>query len=291
MCGEHGESTRLRSVPREAVDESEVRYTGGMTETADRLVHVFRHPGETIVSATLDRVAALFGLAGATEHFEVEYQRHLGYVGQHLARGVLRDCEADFSQVTEWFSGLVPAHLPFRVSIVRGSFGAFHDSCADTHLRCAAFDGYNGELVEMLNMAEAVEVFSAAQSAGWDCGASNGEGLSRVLATELHPTQLDGFATAGDWLNSPRENFVDHNDPSDRNPQSTGCAVLFLNYLHYQLGYDWRSVVAHPGPTLAASYRALQNRDDGWEEFSTLLARHYPPGRYARVTTDNVFPL
>ena len=88
------------------------------------------------------------------------------------------DCEADFSQLTEWFGGLVPQHLPFRVSIVRGSFGAFHDTCVDTHLHCAAFDGHNAELVEMLTMAEAVEVFSAAQNAGWDCGASNGEALS-----------------------------------------------------------------------------------------------------------------
>lgn len=28
----------------------------------------------------------------------------------------------------------------------------------------------------------------------WGCGASNGEGLSRVLATERYPTELNGFS-------------------------------------------------------------------------------------------------
>ena len=264
-----------------------------MTETDDRLAQVLRHPDEAVTAETIHLAhhSGLFVLAGTTEHFHVEYQRNLGYPGQMLAQGVLRDCEPDFVQLTEWFGGLVPQQLPFRVSIVRGSFGAFHDNCADTHLRCSAFDGYNAELVEMLNMAEAVEVFSAVQNAGWDCGASNGEGLSRVLATALHPTQLNGFATASDWLNSPRENFVDHNERTDRDPVSTGCAVLFLNYLHHQLGHRWSTVVAHGRPTLAATYYALEGSDDGWEQFSTLVAAHYPPGKRAHVPTDNVFPL
>jgi hypothetical protein len=263
-----------------------------MTDIADRLVHVLRHPHEAVTAETIHRAhhGAAFVPAGTTEHFSVEYQRHLGYSGQVLAQGVLRDCEADFAQLTEWFGGVVPQHLPFRVSIVRGSFGAFHESCGDTHVHCSAFDGHNAELVEMVNMAEAVEVFSA-RNAGWDCGGSTGEGLSRVLATELHPTQLDGFATAGDWLNSRRENFVDHNAPTDLDPVSTGCAVLFLNYLHHQLGHPWATIVAHGRPTLAETYHALENKNDGWEQFSTLVAARYPPGKHAAVTTDNVFPI
>jgi hypothetical protein len=264
-----------------------------MTETADRRAQVLRHPDEEITAETISYASgsAAFVEAGTTEHFQVEYQRHLGYAGQVLARGVLGACEADFAQLTAWFNGLVPQHLPFRVSIVRGSFGAFHDSCADTHLHCAAFDGHNAELVEMVAMAEAVEVFSAAQNAGWNCGASNGEGLSRVLSSALHPTQLDGFATAGDWLNSRRQNYVDHSEGTDVDPMSTGCATLFLNYLHHQLGHPWAAIVAHGHPTLAATYHALQNRNDGWEQFSTLLAAHYPPGHRSHVATDNVFPL
>ncbi len=260
---------------------------------AARVAHVLRHPLEAVTAETVHRShhASAYIEAGVTEHFIVEYQRNLGYAGQVLAKGVLNDCERDFAQLTAWFGGLVPAGLPFRVSVVRGSFGAFHDTCADTHIRCAAFNGHNAELVEMLNVAEVIEVFSAAQNAGWNCGASNGEGLSRVLATELHPSQLDGFATAADWLNSSRGNFVDHTEPTDVDAHSTGCSVLFLNYLHYQLGHDWTTIVAHGRPTLGATYKAIEGHDDGWPRFSALVSRHYRPGIHAHVPGDNIFPL
>ena len=257
------------------------------------MIHVLRHPAEEVSVETIELAirGALFVEAGATEHFVVTYLALLGERGEQLARGVLSMCESDFQQLRTWFGGLLPDGLPFHCLIVPGSFGAFHATCADTRLHLAAFDGNNAELVEMVNMAEVVEVFSAAQKVGWNCGASNGEGLSRVLSTELHPTQLDGFATAADWLYSRRPNFVDRNDPTDQNPISIGCAVLFLNYLHYQLGYSWQDIVDAGRPTLAESYLALTGKSDGWRDFSSLLAAHYPPGTRADVTTDNVFPL
>ena len=38
-----------------------------------------------------------------------------------------------------------------------------------------------------LVIAEEDEVFEANFGHGWDCGASNGEGLSRVLANTMYP--------------------------------------------------------------------------------------------------------
>jgi hypothetical protein len=258
------------------------------------VVYVLRHPAAHITSATIlgARDGARLVRAGATAHFEVDYQRQLGGSGETLAQGVLAMCEADFAQLKEWFGGLTPSGLPLRCVIVTGTFGAFHATCSDTELHVAAFDETNPELVEMLTMAEVIEVFSANQKRGWNCGASNGEGLSRVLATELHPTQLDGFATAAAWLNSKRANFVDRNDPTDQDPVSTGCATLFLNYLHYQLGYRWQDVVTYGLPTLAETYHALAGgTTDAWHDFSLLLAEHFPPGTRVNVETDNVFPL
>jgi len=254
---------------------------------------VLRHPGEEVTPQTVQRVQqAPFVLQGSTDHFVINYQADLGSPGAALAQAVLAACEADYSTVQGWFGGLTPGGLPFTCFIVKGSFGAFHSTCVDTQLHLAAFDETNGELVEMVNMAEVVEVFSAAQKAGWDCGASNGEGLSRVLATELHPSQLDGFATAAAWLRSPRPNFVEVNDPTDRNPVSIGCAALFLNYLHHQLGFAWAAIVTKGGPTLAATYATLTGgKQDGWQDFSSLLASHFPPGSPVNVTGDNVFPL
>jgi hypothetical protein len=258
------------------------------------LARVLAHPLEAVSRATMHRARhdAPLVSAGTTEHFVVEYQRLLGAEGEMLAQGVLGMCEADFGKVQGWFSGAVPDGLPFRCVIVRGNFGAFHGSCSDTELHVAAFDENNSELVEMVQMAEVVEVFSAHQRRGWNCGASNGEGLSRVLAKELHPSQLDGFATASVWLNSQRPDFVDLNDPSDQHPVSIGCAVLFLNYLRYQLGYSWEDIVAHGRPTLAETWYSLTAKGANvWEMFSTLLEMHFPRGKRVQLTSDNVFPL
>jgi hypothetical protein len=258
------------------------------------LARVLAHPLEAVSGAIIHRARhdAPLVRAGTTEHFVVEYQRHLGGEGEKLAQGVLGMCETDLGRVQGWFSGAIPDDLPFRCVIVRGNFGAFHGTCSDTELHVAAFDEHNPELVEMVLMAEVVEVFSAHQRRGWNCGASNGEGLSRVLATELHPSQLDGFATASTWLNSKRPNFVDRNDPTDQHAVSTGCAVLFLNYLRYQLGYSWQDIVTHGRPTLAeTAYSLTEKASNVWATFSTLIDTHFPPGTRVHLAGDNVFPL
>jgi hypothetical protein len=79
-------------------------------------------------------------------------------------------------------------------------------------------------------------VFSAAQGLGWNCGDTNGEGLSRVLAEELYPGVLDAFHTADAWLDSSRPDYVSDGVGNDQDGLSNGCAVVFLYYLHYVLG-------------------------------------------------------
>jgi len=144
----------------------------------------------------------------------------------------------------------------------------------------------------MLVVAEEVEVFSAAQGVGWDCGASNGEGLSRVLATEAYPAALDGFATAAAWLDLPgRPDWVDKNDPTDSDAVANGCSVLFLNFLHYQLKFTWDAIVQAGAPTLARTYQNLAGKNDGFEQFSALLQVKYPVGTPSGLTNDNPFPL
>jgi hypothetical protein len=144
----------------------------------------------------------------------------------------------------------------------------------------------------MLVVAEEVEVFSAVQNRGWDCGASNGEGLSRVLAaTDLYPGSLNGFNSAATWLDTPgRPDYVNNNDPTDRSYVSTGCSVLFLNYLRYQLGYKWGNIVQAAGTTLAQTYNGLTGLSDALTPFKALLQAHYPAGTPSGLTTDNPFP-
>jgi hypothetical protein len=55
----------------------------------------------------------------------------------------------------------------------------------------------------MLVVAEADEVFMNGFGHGWDCGASNGEALSRILAAEIYPQERVG-STGDDRTSSTR---------------------------------------------------------------------------------------
>jgi hypothetical protein len=236
--------------------------------------------------------AALLTQRGTTEHFVVSYDESLGSSGPTLSDAVLQTAEGDYQALQQWFGGITPANLPFNVNIVPGSGGASHASCATTTLNCDAFDGTNADLVRMLVVAEADEVFMDAQGAGWDCGASNGEGLSRVLAAERYPAQLDGFASAASWLNSDRPDFVTSNDSTDTNYVSIGCSTLFINYLRFQLGHALTDIVTKGGPTLQSTFGNLTGSTaSAFADFSSLLATRFPPGQAASLADDNPFPI
>jgi hypothetical protein len=243
------------------------------------------------------RVDRLVGIEqGSTAHFVVGYDPALGANGPTLAAAVLDTCEQDYAKLQGYFGGITPSGLPFRINIVPGSGGAGHGSCLDTNISCDAFSGTNADLVRMLVVAEADEVFMAAQNAGWDCAASNGEALSRVLATQAYPAELNGFATAAAWLNSNRPDWVTNNDPTAGtgggfNPLSIGCSVLFINYLRYQLHFTLAEIVQAGGTTLQHTYENLTGSTDAFNPFAALLQRHFPVGTPVNLPDDNVFPL
>src|SRR5215831_1236447 len=130
-------------------------------------------------------------LHGRTAHFEVYLDPSLGADGIADAQAVLATCEADYARVSAYFG--IDAG-PFRVALFTNPGGAYHLGCAAADLFCDARTApADGTFSEFLNVAEFVEVFEAIQARGWDCGKSNGEGLSRVLATDAYPGELDGF--------------------------------------------------------------------------------------------------
>ena len=229
-------------------------------------------------------------LQGQTQHFAVYVDPALGADGRQDAQVVLAKCETDYAAVSGYFGG-IPAG-PFAVILFSNPNGAYHMTCAATDLFCdATANPSNGDHSEFLNVAEFVEVFEAAQGKGWDCGKGNGEGLSRVLATDPYPQQLDGFATAASWLDSARHDFVDHNFNGDTNSLANGCSVLFLNWLRFQLKFSWQQIVGAASPTLGKTYQTLTGKKDGFKQFSALLQQHFPKGRPSGLTSDNPFPL
>ena len=257
------------------------------------MANVFNRTGSNAAAAQVADPSQLItpaNLQGKTTHFEVYVDPALAVDGVHDAEGVLAKCETDYATVSGYFGGSAPTG--FRVVLFANPGGAYHFGCGATDLFCDARTApADADLSEFLNVAEFVEVFEAVQAGGWDCGKSNGEGLSRVLATDAYPAELDGFATARAWLDSPRKNFVDHTFGSDTDPTANGCSVLFLNWLRFQLDHSWAQIVGAAAPTLAETYAKLTGKTDGLKQFETLLNARFPKGQPSGLMTDNPFPI
>ncbi len=231
---------------------------------------------------------------GSTEHFKVFYDSSLGNDGIRIADAILSVCEQDYLKLQEFFNGITPGGMPFNIHVTTGSNGASHPTCQSTQISIGAraASGVNIPFMRSLLIAEEDEVFEGFFGQGWNCGFSNGEGLSRVLANELYPNvEPENFVSAPVWLDNGRPDYINTTDPTDTNYISIGCSVLFLNWLHYQLNFSWKQIILAGSPTLGETYENLTSRTDGLERFKSLLQIHYPEGQPSNVTSDNMFPL
>jgi hypothetical protein len=162
------------------------------------------------------------------------------------------------------------------------------------------------ELARFLFVAEMAEILMDFTGYGWDRGGSNGEALSIVLATELHP---DGYYLSRqgprvqNWLNRfPTEDWVtntkpaDHEHPEDSGDQdfvAFGCGIAYINFLRYQLGKSLSSIVCQPDcTTLAQTFDALTGEGAGWAfvGFERMVRTVFPHGGRDDMR-DNFFPL
>jgi len=230
-------------------------------------------------------------LDGSTDHFQVKHKSDVT-TGSTLGQAVLATCEADYHRLADWFGGITPGGLPFKVTIQNGSNGASHAGCSATGLLCDAFSGNDADLVRMLVVAEEDEVFMSNFGHGWDCGASNGEALSRILAAEIYPNSQTGFWTGASWLDSNRPDFINSTDPTDTNFVSIGCGTLFINYLRNQLGFSISQIIAGGGATFKQTYKNL-TRDNGnpFPVFADLLQSKFPAGHTSGLANDNPWPI
>ena len=172
------------------------------------------HVGQTLPG--MHRTAKMTH-AGATAHFDVSYLTSLGQKGAALGTAILQDCERDYTTLQQAFGGITPQRLPFVVQITSDSTGASHSSCMGTDVSVGGKSAANVDFIRSLLVAEADEVFMANFGHGWDCGASTGEGLSRVLANDIYKgVEPTNFISSSVWLSlNPRPNFVDQTDPTD----------------------------------------------------------------------------
>lgn len=236
---------------------------------------------------------------GTTAHFTISYDDVLPN-GITLADAVLAACEADRTTLAGlWIGTIAPSAI--QVTLVSGPGGASHGG---SNITCYVNNNTDAPGIVALVVAEVDEIFMSVQKAalgkGFEPGFSHGEGLSRVLAAELHPSIAGRWGVCLNWLNSARADWVTNTFPSDTDGPSYGCASLFLNYLHYQLGFSWQQIIAAADNTLAviAQNLGVQN---AYGDFSAVISRHFPAGTQVSANQlphdpegfaiDNLFPL
>lgn len=228
---------------------------------------------------------------GSTASVDVVIADELRSSADALAQAVLAGVEADYQALLATWAGLA---VPRPTCIIAplssasdGSGGAYHYACSDPVLYCDADTYDDGSTTLALFVAELSEVFQAVQGQGWDCGASNGEGLSRAQAEVAHPFSLDGYSTASAWLDGDRPDWISQSDPTDGSAESTGCAVLFLWWLNRVKSQDWTAICAAASTTLAGTYSLLALPGDAFSAFGADCEAKWPSGSPSGVLVDN----
>ena len=231
-----------------------------------------------------------------TAHFTFEYDKTLPNAAA-LAFGaaIAATADTDYNLLSSWFDGLIPPGAPFNVKINNlsstrsGSNNAIKNITMDIGVGMA-----DVPLGRMVLVGESAEMFMGAQNRGWFAGKSNGEALSQVAGFTIAPGTA-GFSGPPAWLdsnNSARPNFVANTDPTDKNPVSYGCGILFLFYLTTQLGFSMRAIVQAAGDTLEKTYENLTQSSNAFPTFAALLAARFPPGVPSGLSgSSNPFPL
>ncbi len=255
---------------------------------------IFTRPGVRVAQTVLHRhrrrhsAAAGERRAGQTPNFTIFSDG--SPVGAAAAAAMLNDAEADYAAVREWFGGISAPNLPFYVYTDPDAGGAYHISCLGTDVHVLP----DPQRASGYLAAEVVEVLEAALDRGWDCGHTNGEALSRVLAFERHPDLAPDFMpTEQEWWLHGHHDYVNDNDADDRDQLANGCGDLFLYYLHGQLTFRWRDIVAAGGDSLGETYRTLTSYDgrQGFADFVTVLQTLAQGGRLALPPSGNPFPV
>jgi hypothetical protein len=238
-------------------------------------------------AAMFDFPVAAIGITG---HASVYYDTSLGTAGHLLASQVFHllpqaivKCELDFGQAVLDFNvvvaGLDGSH--------QGLGGAYHYGCDFTTGRTLYVDAAFGDPLRTLGLviAELTECQMGLQNAGWNCGGSNGEALSRFLAELMSGGprgQLAAYATGPAWDQVRRPNWIDMTEPTDTNPVSTGCGMVYL-YWMWSIGYTVPQIVQAGGATLAQNYRVLTRKSasSAWSDFSAACSK------FSLITSDD----
>jgi hypothetical protein len=202
----------------------------------------------------------------------------LGQPGEQNAQDLVNDADR-IANANDQLFGTIGG----SVSVIVFALGGQTDGTGGAdHMGC---DYVSGNAIEVCasfgNSARVSALFEAELSecsmGGNLCGVSTGEALSRWCAAVIGNNALSDFATAPTWVLDGMQNFVDQTDPTDQNPDSTGCGMAFLSWLMSQgqsLGKIAQGLVAlTERGTLAQLYANLTGDSAGnaWPNFHAAV--------------------
>ncbi|MCS6305335.1 MAG: hypothetical protein H8K07_16965 [Nitrospira sp.] len=242
---------------------------------------------------------------GTTTHYQFQYDDSLaGAGGPEPARtnAMMAACENDFNLMSGWFGNIaLTVSTPIAVNVVPGPYAS---AGWGPPITLKPGNASNAILCRYLLVSEVTEMFMLAQNRGWFAPdgsneGSAGEGLSRFLASQFlvsigQPPAMPGFGLANGWMNSPRQDFVNHIDTGDHGIDAkTGCSILFIYYLFTQLGFTINQIVAAAASELAGVYANVTgDGSDPFPFFKQLLDTAYPgTTTIGGANPDNPFPL
>jgi hypothetical protein len=179
--------------------------------------------------------------------------------------------------------------------IVYALGGATDGAGGADHLGCDYQSGKNIEVCASFGSSARVSALFEAELSecsmnGQLCGLSTGEALSRWCASSTSHNALADFATAPDWAQSGKPDFVNNVDPTDQDAVSIGCGMAFISWLlskGYTLAQIAQQMVTYKAAgTFAALYGALtsDNPAHAWPRFLNDV-NSLPSG----VNSDNPF--
>jgi hypothetical protein len=260
-----------------------------MPGTREFLPPTFVREAPTVGAAQLDFPSTEVGSAG---NVTVYYQTSLGTSGETLANALLGRVTGPYGDMEQLFGvsgGSVTVVVASLTGNNDGTGGAYHYGCnfasGGTLYLDATFALPNAIDVELsLYVAELSECFMGAESKGWNCGYSNGEGLSRFCAeVDTAPGAFPSWGITGpSWVSAAYPDWVSSTEQTDRNYASTGCAVLYL-YWMVSLGHSRRDIIAAGGATLADNYSSITGKNTAYADLKAAVEA-------LNVTSDNPFP-
>lgn len=227
---------------------------------------------------------------GVTGSATVWAADQLGPAGDAVAMQVVQRIGGDVRNLMDLFGLTMFPAVNIVVSplggLNDGTGGAYHYGCngTDIYVDCSTADPRR---TLALSVAELSELAQALQGKGWDCGASNGEALSRFHAELAYPGVLDDYATFAAWLDGGRPDWFSQNDMTDLSPVSTGGVLGWLWWLHVCGGYTAQAITQAGEATPQAVYALLGLTSNAYMDFAEACERVWPSASPSGVAVDN----